>query len=154
MIAPSTSPDPGLDLPPALAPQARYWRGQWHRWRYEMAEAVTVYNQALELFRAVGDRLGEANTLKAIGDVATGQEEWARLRRFYEQALQLYQAIGDRYSIDRAYYTVGNWHAVQDQRAEAAACYRQAIEIFAAIGLDYLNEQILLPRLRAVTGAE
>ncbi|MBN1220409.1 MAG: hypothetical protein JXM69_15890, partial [Anaerolineae bacterium] len=59
---------PELAAPPSLQADACFWRGQWHRWRYDnMTLALASYNQALELFRAVQDRLGEANTLQAIG---------------------------------------------------------------------------------------
>jgi hypothetical protein len=44
-------------------------RGMWFVRHYRMDAALQSYAQALDLFRAVGDRLGEANTRKAIGDV-------------------------------------------------------------------------------------
>ena len=39
------------------------------QFRNQMDEALQSYRQALALFRAVGARLGEANVLKARGDV-------------------------------------------------------------------------------------
>ncbi|MCE7944330.1 MAG: hypothetical protein DYG95_22350, partial [Chlorobi bacterium CHB1] len=44
-------------------------RGYYGLRQYEMDAAIKAYNDALALFKAVGSRLGEANTLKAIGDV-------------------------------------------------------------------------------------
>ena len=190
LLAVTESPE--LVAPRPLQAESCFWRGQWHRWRYDMDEALASYQQALGLFRAVGARLGEANTLQAIGDVqqfrkemdealasyqqalglfravgsrlgeantllslgdlATAQQEWDKAKAQYEQALRLYQTIDDRYSIARAYYTFGNWHAAQNQPTDAATCYRQAIKIFSAIGLSDLAEQIIAPRLEAVTG--
>ena len=57
----------------------RYWSSEQATWRHERMvsthivaeEALAVYAQALSLFRTVGDRLGEANTLKAQGKGAT-----------------------------------------------------------------------------------
>jgi tetratricopeptide (TPR) repeat protein len=37
--------------------------------RHDAQQAAIAYNEALGLYRQVGDRLGEANTLKAIADV-------------------------------------------------------------------------------------
>ncbi|MBI3158301.1 MAG: tetratricopeptide repeat protein, partial [Chloroflexi bacterium] len=48
------------------------------------------------LFEAVGDRLGQANTLKAIGDVLQFRKDNDQALEKYAQALALFEAVGDR----------------------------------------------------------
>ena len=73
-----------------------FWRGQWHRGRYENKEALDSYQKALKLFREVGDRLGEANTLKAIGDVQRFKDNYKEALDSYQKALKLFREVGDR----------------------------------------------------------
>ncbi|MEW5961709.1 MAG: tetratricopeptide repeat protein, partial [Chloroflexota bacterium] len=71
-------------------------RGMWHVRHYSMDEALASYGQALALFRAVGSRLGEANTLQAIGDVQGFKKENDEALASYGQALALFRAVGSR----------------------------------------------------------
>lgn len=57
-----------------------------HVWIYRMS-VIT-----LGLFRAVGDRQGEANTLKSIGDVQQYRKEMDAALASYDQALGQYRA--------------------------------------------------------------
>ncbi len=59
-------------------------------------EALTRYEEALRLYRAVGARLGEANVLKAQGDAALRGGQIETGMALLEQAQQLYHRIGDR----------------------------------------------------------
>ncbi|MCK6628370.1 MAG: tetratricopeptide repeat protein [Anaerolineae bacterium] len=139
LLAAAESPE--LRSPPPLAAQTRFWR-------YEMDAALASYAQALDLFRAVGSRLGEANTLLTLADMAREQQEWDQAWQHYEQALAMYRTIRDNYSQARALYRMGDWHAAQQQKAAAADCYKAAAAIWSAIGLESLVEQILTPRLK------
>jgi len=59
-----------------------------------MEAALEHYRQALDLYRAVGDRLGEANVLKAMGDVLQFRKDMEAALEHYRQALGLYRAVG------------------------------------------------------------
>ena len=95
----------------------------------------------------MGDRLGEANVLLALGDVSRAQQQWAEARTHYDRALHLYAAIADRYSQARVHYRLGDWHAAQEQWAPAITSYEKAIQLWQSIGLDDLVAEILNPRL-------
>jgi tetratricopeptide (TPR) repeat protein len=58
--------------------------------------ALDYYNQALPLWRAVGDRGGEASTLSNIGLVYKKLGERQKAPDYYNQALLLKRAVGDR----------------------------------------------------------
>jgi tetratricopeptide (TPR) repeat protein len=125
---------PELSCGSALEAEARFWRGQWYRWRYEMAAALQSYAQALDLFRAVGDRLGEANTRKAIGDVQQFQKENAAALQSYAQALDLFRAVGDRLGEANTLQAIGDVQQFQKENAAALQSYAQALDLFRAVG--------------------
>ena len=59
--------------------------------------ALARYQEALTLYRAVGDRLGEANVLKAQGDAALrGGQIDIQAWRFWNERDSYYQLIGAR----------------------------------------------------------
>jgi tetratricopeptide (TPR) repeat protein len=55
------------------------------------------YEAALPLYREIGDRLGEANSLTAFGNVALIEEDFTTARERFEQAWDIYREIGDRH---------------------------------------------------------
>ena len=63
---------------------------------YANDEALANYEQAIGLFRDVGSRLGEANTLEAIGDVLKFLKRNDEALANYEQANGLFRDVGDR----------------------------------------------------------
>ena len=64
----------------------------------EYALARQRYEAALPLYREIGARLGEANTLTAFGDLVFGRREWyAIARQQFEQAWSVYREIGERH---------------------------------------------------------
>jgi tetratricopeptide (TPR) repeat protein len=98
------------------------------------AEALAKYEAALDLFRAVGDRLGEANVLKAQGDVLAFQKQNAEALAKYEAALDLFRAVGARLGEANVLQAQGDVLAFQDRRAEALAKYEAALDLFRAVG--------------------
>ena len=56
-------------------------------------QAREAYGEARTLFKAVGDRLGEANVLLGLGDLEA--ESYPELaKRHYYQAAHIYEAVG------------------------------------------------------------
>ncbi len=70
-----------------------YWMLKGERGRLEVLARL---ERALAAARRSNDRLGEANTLRAIGDVLQFRKESDAALRSYETALTLYRALGDR----------------------------------------------------------
>jgi tetratricopeptide (TPR) repeat protein len=64
--------------------------------RSRATDAEALLRQALELERALGDRLGEASTLRSLGDAARLQDRHPAAIAHYEQALPIYREIGSR----------------------------------------------------------
>ena len=56
-----------------------------------------AYDQALALYRDIGNRLGEANALKSLGNAARMQHRYDDAIAALDQALAVYRDIGDRH---------------------------------------------------------
>ncbi|MEO1095211.1 MAG: tetratricopeptide repeat protein, partial [Cyanobacteria bacterium J06638_28] len=96
-------------------------------------EALKHYEQALELFRAVGARLGEANTLQAVGDVLQFLKRSTEALKHYEQALELFRAVGDRLGEANTLLMMGRLARKAGKRNQAIAYLQQAIGAYQAI---------------------
>ncbi len=107
------------------------------------------YRQALDLFRQVGDRLGEANVLLATGDLSRRSQDYAQAWQCYMQAQNHYTTIGDVYSQARALYRMGDVLVDQQRNSEAIPLYEEAMTRWRSIGMTDLVNSILLPRLQA-----
>ena len=59
-------------------------------------EAIRLYDEAIEVYNAVGDRLGYANCLKAKADVLQFLKQSGEAIRLYDEAIEVYNAVGDR----------------------------------------------------------
>ena len=108
--------------------------GDVQQFRKDMDAALKSYEQALELFRAVGDRLGEANTRKAIGDVQRFRSDNDAALTSYEQALGLFREVGSRLGEANALKATGDVLQFLDKRDEALARYDEALQLFRAVG--------------------
>ena len=103
-----------------------------------MVAALAIYEQALGLYRAVGDRLGEANTLAAQGQVALMHGDQVTADQLLDQAIGIYHKIGDRYSVAAK---IGNYGWVLrriGRYGDAQPYLQRAADLFADMGLsDY-----------------
>jgi len=103
--------------------------GDVHNFRKELDDALASYAQALDLFRAVGSRLGEANTLLALAPFSENAEE------VFGIALSLYEEIGDRYSLARGLYYLAQFLVAQGQTDRAIAALEQCRDLCLAVNL-------------------
>ena len=93
--------------------------------------------EALDAARASGDRLGEANTLQAIGDVLQFLKQSQEALNRYETAIEIYRQVGARLgeantldSFALANFSSGNY-------LKAIECHQQAFDIFTLIESRY-----------------
>ncbi|MEM6427529.1 MAG: tetratricopeptide repeat protein, partial [Cyanobacteria bacterium P01_D01_bin.128] len=119
---------------------ALYGLGQIHCLKDDsIVKALARFEQAIELYQATGARLGEANTLKAIGDVLQFQKQTTEALKNYEQAIDLYRATGARLGEANTLQAIGDVLQFQKQTTEALKNYEQAIDLYRATG-DRLGE--------------
>jgi CHAT domain-containing protein/lipopolysaccharide biosynthesis regulator YciM len=103
--------------------------------RAEAESALDKYNQALVIFRQVGARAGEGNSLNYIGEVYLALGKYDRALHYFQQALVIFKTLGKLPDFDRAYegYTLQYLGEVYDRKRDydrALASYQQALTIF------------------------
>ncbi len=116
-------PPPGPREARRLNEQAATFRQQG---RHE--EALELGEQALAIFRALGDRHGEALTLNGIGlaQARTGDETGAL--DSYEMAVALLTELGDDHGAGRVLANLGALHRGQGHDQQARTAWRGALE--------------------------
>ena len=96
----------------------------------EYTQARERYQQALPIFQEIGNRLGEANTIKSLGDVHLRMAEYTQAREHYEEAMPIYQDIRDRLGEAQCYGYLGQICRREKRDYEQAlANYQKALEI-------------------------
>ncbi|WYL98014.2 MAG: CHAT domain-containing tetratricopeptide repeat protein [Gloeotrichia echinulata IR180] len=115
----------------------------------EKQKALSFYNQALPLRRAVGDRSGEANTLHNIGGVYDALGEKQKALSFYNQALPLLRAVGDRSGEANTLHNIGAVYSDLGEQQKALSFYNQALPLHRAVG-DRSGEANTLTSIGAV----
>ncbi|MFE7722115.1 tetratricopeptide repeat protein, partial [Nocardia rhizosphaerihabitans] len=57
------------------------------------ATATALYEQALQLYRELGDRLGTANSIIGTARVSVAQRQYESARSLYREAGRIYRAL-------------------------------------------------------------
>ena len=115
--------------------------------REERDRALAAYQQALELYRVIGDLRGEGIVQGGIGFVYWYQRDPDNALIAFEEALQLRELVDDRQLLGNSYSDIGSLNFVffRDY-AKAITFYEKSIEIRKAIG-DHVNIGKTLPRI-------
>ena len=115
------------------------WEGTFYRFGGQMQEAWDAYEQALSLFRQVGDRLGEANCYLAQGRLALQEQDFAKALSLHTDAYRLYQHIQDGYSQARLLYYRSIVYEAMNQIALAIEDIQQALLIAEPLDLPFID---------------
>jgi CHAT domain-containing protein/Tfp pilus assembly protein PilF len=114
-----------------------------------LRESLEIYQKALPLYRAAGDRVGEARTLNNLGLLSNYLGENEKALDYFSQGLLLTRAIKNHFSegvslnnIGRVYYELG-------QKQKALESFTQALSLFRTMG-SVSGEASTLSNLGAV----
>ncbi|MHC5761012.1 CHAT domain-containing protein, partial [Nostoc sp.] len=100
----------------------------------EKQKALQFLNQALPIYRAVGDKRGEARTLNNIGGVYDALGEKQKALQFYNQALPLRRAVGDKGGEGTTLNNIGAVYNDLGEKQKALQFLNQALPIHRAVG--------------------
>jgi tetratricopeptide (TPR) repeat protein len=95
--------------------------------------AATLFEQALPLWRAVGDNYEEFVTLYSLGAVSRALEDNKIALDYFEQAILTVRSIGDRAGEARTLSTMGEVYEALSQYDNAIGHYEQSLRIFRDI---------------------
>ena len=95
--------------------------------------AAASHQQALELRRDPGDRLGQAETLNCLGELASRTAASRQARDHHAQALAIARELGTPLEEARALEGIGHSHLRDGHASEAAARLGQALAIYQRI---------------------
>lgn len=123
--------DKTLTFTPGAQAEIAYENG---RFKYYGAgvqwdEALKCYEDAYSSFEQIGDKVGKAKSLQAIGDVqrVLGKQDVALTS--YEKALTFFEQVGDKVGQARDLQAMGDIHRHNQQDA-ALLCYQQALDLY------------------------
>ncbi|MBK6653500.1 tetratricopeptide repeat protein [Zoogloea sp.] len=127
--APAHTPAPG---PSALARIAGSARNLMM-----MSQRLGVWQQLTEAgrddARARLDIHGEANTLKALGDLQLRNDRLDDARKAYENALELYRKVEDRLGEANTLRALGDLHLRNARLDDARKAYENALELYRKV---------------------
>ncbi|MDQ4032775.1 MAG: tetratricopeptide repeat protein [Actinomycetota bacterium] len=109
------------DLSTVLAVHFRDF-GFWSDVRY-------LYDQALTIYRRLGDRRGEAEALRGLGEVERRVGGYAQAREYHSQALSLARELGDRRGEVEALRGLGHIERLVGGFAQAREYHSQALTL-------------------------
>ncbi|BAZ51530.1 hypothetical protein NIES4103_41870 [Nostoc sp. NIES-4103] len=113
------------------------------------SQALENYEAALALYRDIGSRLEEANTLQAMGML---QEDLTLGLEYCQAALELYTQIGTKYSQSRnLIYFTSNILLKLGRQQEAVDALNRAIDLAREIPYESFVEDATA-KLREIQG--
>ncbi|WP_206079460.1 tetratricopeptide repeat protein [Polyangium spumosum] len=113
--------------------KALFWLGHNAASRSEHDTARARYEEALPLFRKVGDVLGEADCIKGLGDLTLGSDHDAARAR-YEEARTLYRKVGGIPGEANCIQRLGDIALRRADHATARARYEDARTLYQKVG--------------------
>jgi tetratricopeptide (TPR) repeat protein len=103
-------------------------------WDGEYPAAARALEQALGIYRGIGNRSGEAEALNQIGTLHRASGDLAQAEGCHRQALDLARAIGSSWAEAHALAGLGRCALAADHATQAKALLLEALEIFQRIG--------------------
>jgi predicted ATPase/class 3 adenylate cyclase len=100
--------------------------------QYEEVDAARGFaDEALEIYRRLGDHAGEARTLWAISNTYWGRRIPEEALAYAVQALALFRELGDTFMIGWCRYTIGLYSLMKGDLDEAASSLAECLDIFS-----------------------
>ncbi len=121
--------------------------------RGDAEQAITLFEQAIELGRETGESWGVAGTLAHLGLVHLGQGRHEQAVRYLEEGLALSQEIGNRLTVSAALYGLALAARGQGEHERAAELYAEGLATSIEAG-DNANIAYCLDGLAQVAVAQ
>ena len=103
-----------------------------HEGRLE--DARKAYDEALTIFRELGNRDGEAGIWNDLGNILNRENQVAQSKHAYEQSLSIYRDLKDAQGIGLAVGNIAMAEASMGDNVHAKAHFQEAITLDRATG--------------------
>ncbi|UJB73020.1 tetratricopeptide repeat protein (plasmid) [Acaryochloris sp. 'Moss Beach'] len=100
----------------------------------QFREAKAAWEEALNLYRQIGDQKGVANSLNNLGIVYRSLGEYAQAIDYYQQSLVITRKIGDQQGVANSLNNLGLAYDSLGEYAQAIDYYQQSLVIKRKIG--------------------
>jgi len=100
----------------------------------QVQEALQTFEQALVIYRAIGDRQGEGAVLNNIGLVYDNLGQYPQSLKYYEQSLVITKDIGDKAGEGAVLNNIGAVYDNLGQYPQALKYYEQSLVIRKEVG--------------------
>ncbi len=107
--------------------------GELDRMEDAYPSARTRYSEALRLFEAIPDRLGQAHTLTSMGDMFVGLSQWSDAIPVYEQALTIARTIQVQLTVANILVDLGRARFEMGDEDGGIRDMREAAALFEAV---------------------
>ena len=115
-----------------LSAEGRQLAAQGAKAAFEVA--IKKYQEAMMLYRAAGDREGEAQALGNIGFCYSNLSEMRKALNYYQQALSILQAVGDKFEVAERLNDAGEVCIYLGELQRALEYFVQALPLCREIG--------------------
>ncbi|MEO3783679.1 tetratricopeptide repeat protein [Actinocorallia sp. B10E7] len=127
----------------ACGADMRFLEGDIARLTCDHEKALTLYRQALNIYRELNDAHHEARALHSIGDLERMQLRYDAAIGIYEQALASYRDAGNRLAEARAKHSIADAHRLAGRGPEAMDHYQAILPVYRELG-DAVGEARVL----------
>lgn len=107
-------------------------------------EAGRMFRQALELKKALGDRIGVAEAYRNLGQLEIELGNHDAAESLLHQSLSLHEALGTQYFIAAVHNGLGVAHLFKSDYARAEQHLQQSLEIFKRLGDQIAMSHVLM----------
>jgi CHAT domain-containing protein/tetratricopeptide (TPR) repeat protein len=98
-----------------------------------LSKAIVKYEEALSLWRSLGDRSGEAGTLNSAAQVFNSLGEKQKALDYFQQALSLWKEVGDGKGQAIALSGIGAVHYTLGDHHQALGYLKQSLLLFQSL---------------------
>ncbi len=121
-----------------------YEAGEAYTSQASYSQALEVYQQALQIYRSIGDRFNEGASLYSIGAVYQRQGNYEQALQYYQQTLTIAREIHDLDREWRVLTTLGSVYDYLGQYAEALNAQEQSLAVVRTLDRPLYEQAVLV----------
>jgi predicted ATPase/class 3 adenylate cyclase len=124
----------GSMAPAGLRARALHGAGQLATYQGAFGQAIALHEEALVLYRELGDQPGIARALHFLGHAHIGEGSYDRARLAFEESLALHRALDNKAFIATNLHGIGLALLLQGDGVQARAALEESIALASEVG--------------------